>query len=99
MNRDTCVHYTEPGRCRALKPACANYADGTCRTAGKLEPMAPAPNYAVRVSRWSPGGGVQRHCRVCGCTDTDCRQCIAKTGKPCHWVEPDLCSACAQGQK
>ncbi len=36
-----------------------------------------------------------RSCRVCGCTDDDCRQCIARTGRPCHWVEPDLCSACA----
>jgi hypothetical protein len=33
-------------------------------------------------------------CRVCGCTDNDCRQCIEKTGQPCHWVEEDLCSAC-----
>ena len=33
-------------------------------------------------------------CRVCGCTDNDCRQCIAKTGEPCYWVEEDLCSAC-----
>lgn len=35
-----------------------------------------------------------RACRVCGCTDDDCSQCIAKTGSPCHWVEDDLCSAC-----
>jgi hypothetical protein len=34
-------------------------------------------------------------CRVCGCTDDDCSQCIEKTGAPCHWVEDDLCSACA----
>ena len=34
-------------------------------------------------------------CRVCGCTEHDCSQCIEKTGKPCHWVEDDLCSACA----
>jgi len=34
-------------------------------------------------------------CRECGCTDLDCSGCIAKTGTPCHWVEPDLCSACA----
>jgi hypothetical protein len=33
-------------------------------------------------------------CRVCGCTDDDCMQCIARTGEPCHWVTPDLCSAC-----
>lgn len=36
----------------------------------------------------------ERKCRVCGCTDDDCRQCIEKTGGPCHWVEEDLCSAC-----
>lgn len=35
-----------------------------------------------------------RRCRKCGCTDDDCRQCIEKTGGPCHWVEDDLCSAC-----
>lgn len=37
---------------------------------------------------------LHRKCRVCGCTDDDCRQCIERTGKPCSWVEPDLCSAC-----
>jgi len=35
-----------------------------------------------------------RRCRVCGCTDDDCHQCIEKTGQPCHRVEDDLCSAC-----
>src|SRR6186713_436062 len=35
-----------------------------------------------------------RKCRVCGCTDDDCRQCIEATGSPCSWVEDDLCSAC-----
>lgn len=35
-----------------------------------------------------------RTCRACGCTDEDCRQCIEKTGVPCHWVADDLCSAC-----
>jgi hypothetical protein len=38
-----------------------------------------------------------RTCRACGCTDDDCRQCIARTGRPCSWVEQDLCSACAEG--
>ena len=33
-------------------------------------------------------------CRVCGCTDDDCSGCIERTGEACHWVEPDLCSAC-----
>ena len=34
-------------------------------------------------------------CRVCGCTDDDCSRCVENTGEPCHWIEPDLCSACA----
>jgi len=36
----------------------------------------------------------KRKCRVCGCTEGDCRRCLEKTGMPCHWVEEDLCSAC-----
>jgi hypothetical protein len=35
-----------------------------------------------------------RKCKVCGCTNADCRQCILKTGRPCHWITPNLCSAC-----
>ncbi len=38
-----------------------------------------------------------RRCRVCECTDADCSGCIQRTGKPCHWVSADLCSACAGG--
>jgi hypothetical protein len=34
-------------------------------------------------------------CRKCGCTDLDCSGCVERTGLPCFWVEPDLCSACA----
>lgn len=37
----------------------------------------------------------ERKCRVCGCSDYDCSQCIEKIGQPCHWVEEDLCSACS----
>ena len=44
----------------------------------------------------APAAGV---CRVCGCTDDDCSQCFEKTGEPCTWVEPDLCSACAPAKK
>lgn len=36
----------------------------------------------------------EKKCRICGCTDNDCRQCIEKTGSPCSWVADDLCSAC-----
>ena len=33
-------------------------------------------------------------CKICGCTDYSCPQCIEKTGQPCYWVEKNLCSAC-----
>jgi hypothetical protein len=36
-------------------------------------------------------------CRVCGCTEDDCSQCVERTGEPCSWVAVDLCSACAGG--
>ena len=35
-----------------------------------------------------------RQCRICGCTDDNCSQCIEKTGFPCYWIDKDLCSAC-----
>lgn len=35
-------------------------------------------------------------CMQCGCTGNDCRHCIERTGMPCHWVAPNLCSACYQ---
>lgn len=44
--------------------------------------------------------GDQR-CRVCGCTDDDCSQCIAATGIPCSWVEgedPPICTRCAMAE-
>jgi len=41
--------------------------------------------------------GESRKCRVCGCTEYNCWQCIEKTGSPCWWVESDLCSACVPG--
>jgi len=39
---------------------------------------------------------MNRTCRVCGCTDEDCSQCIEAQGFPCHWIENDLCSRCAE---
>jgi hypothetical protein len=51
------------------------------------DPLSDGPRVSVAL----------RRCRVCGCTDADCRQCIQRTGVPCHWVDKDLCSACAAG--
>lgn len=42
---------------------------------------------------------LQRRCRVCGCTQDDCSQCIEKTGDSCQWVKFDLCSACVTPRK
>jgi hypothetical protein len=39
----------------------------------------------------------QRTCRKCGCTDANA--CILQDGGTCHWVAPDLCSACAPSKK
>ena len=39
-----------------------------------------------------------RRCRVCGCTDDDCSQCVEKTGGPCTWIQVNLCSACQDEQ-
>jgi hypothetical protein len=33
-----------------------------------------------------------RQCRICHCTE---RQACATAEGTCHWIEPDLCSACA----
>lgn len=43
---------------------------------------------------WRQMDQTVRSCRVCGCTDDDCSQCVAAQGYPCHWVEQDLCSRC-----
>jgi len=55
----------------------------------------PIPDAAARFVVELVTGA--RACRVCGCTDADCRDCIARSGSPCHWVGADLCSACADG--
>lgn len=35
-------------------------------------------------------------CHMCSCTDDEYRMCYERTGAPCWWVEPNLCSACAE---
>lgn len=34
-------------------------------------------------------------CKRCGCTDDDCTWCYDRTGVPCFWLLPRICSACA----
>lgn len=55
------------------------------------------PDVLVAPDGVPMGCGAVRRCRVCGCTDDDCRRCINVTGAPCSWVgdDEDLCSRCA----
>lgn len=60
---------------------------------------APAPTQAQDAEEIAFDGALRkalepRSCRLCGCTDEDCRGCIERTGAPCSWVAEDLCSAC-----
>lgn len=51
---------------------------------------------AKRERHAEPACGPAARCRVCDCTEDDCRQCVEADGVPCSWVEPDLCSRCAR---
>lgn len=62
--------------------------EGYCETSG-LPIAGPIPRELLDQYK-------ERTCHQCGCTDDDCRQCIEKTGEPCHWVSDNLCSACAE---
>lgn len=49
---------------------------------------------APGIAAYTKGETIVRSCRMCGCTDRDCRGCVERTGAPCSWVAKDLCSAC-----
>ncbi len=73
---------------RATRPMLVDCGMGRKRLATRAERQA--------ATMTADGGeGV---CRKCGCTDSDCSGCIERTGSPCYWVEPGLCSACTTPQ-
>lgn len=44
---------------------------------------------------FAPIAEEKQRCRVCGCTESDCLGCTIKNGgRPCFWIEEDLCSVC-----
>ena len=51
-------------------------------------------NDASRTEKPKHREDATRRCHVCGCSDEDCMRCIIRTGVPCYWVGPNLCSAC-----
>lgn len=76
-----------------------------CTVTMKLDPRVYrdaehlAENRMMSIEDWCAqviANSVPRMCRICGCTDDDCSQCIEKTGDACHWIEEDLCSACVE---
>jgi RNA polymerase-binding transcription factor DksA len=81
---------------------------GICEETGELIPkeilirnviikrIKPTPDHPSSTIENKTEAENVRTCRICGCTDDDCRQCIEKTGKPCHWIDADLCSACEE---
>lgn len=75
-------------RLRAIPLTTLSAEAKKAQTSDKSEEPRPA-----KKEKKKPVQKIQR-CRVCGCTQDNCQQCIDKTGGPCHWVEEDLCSAC-----
>ena len=70
--------------------------DNILKPAVKTRAPSPATGKRGRPAKGNKEPAeVKRRCRICGCTDDDCSQCIEKTGEACYWVEADLCSACA----
>ena len=68
-------------------------------TVAAMQEMTAAGEAMLRSIAWSDG---ELRCRVCGCTDDDpCITTDRATGlpMPCAWREPDLCSACADGER
>ena len=52
---------------------------------------AKKPRAPRKAKPKAPPAGV---CRVCGCTEDNA--CETAHGIPCHWLEPNLCSACSE---
>ncbi len=71
-------------------------APSVCETGWTKHPKAADPAEWPEDLRIRQPVELPRWCRRCGCTDQNCLGCIEQTGRPCHWVEPDLCSACAK---
>ncbi|MDP2623788.1 MAG: hypothetical protein Q8Q29_08325, partial [Actinomycetota bacterium] len=76
------------------KPTAEKQASSKETASKKPAKKKAAGKRSAKASKKAPVAGPQA-CRVCGCTEGDCSQCVEATGEPCHWVEEDLCSRCA----
>lgn len=84
--------------------------EAKCEVGYGLEPVTDYPDLSPtdiqKIGHYLEAGTptlkfrlIGEACKVCGCTDNDCSQCIEATGVPCYWVAPGLCSRCATEMK
>ena len=103
-------HMTTPGAARTIQIACLGFYSESRHAPifiDKKEAEAYLKTHRKLFHKVKDGYKGQewevdefeiwQQCRVCGCTDDNCAQCVEKTGEPCYWIELDLCSACAKG--
>jgi hypothetical protein len=57
----------------------------------KEPPPEPKGKKPKTGKKWDPGV-----CRICGCTEEDCSECIMATGEPCTWADGTeaICTRC-----
>jgi len=71
------------------------------RRPGRLPVYLPQDSLLVEVEAVGQLEAGAQRCRVCGCTDEDCSDCVEATGTPCHWIpelandDGPICSRCA----
>jgi ParB/RepB/Spo0J family partition protein len=93
-------HTNDPDRAKSLK-CCEWFGFNDKELIAAVEKEIPVPKAWVEQEKKpvAKEQKAERKCRICGCTEDNCKQCIVKTGKPCTWIEKDLCSACALEKK
>jgi hypothetical protein len=79
------TQYYSPGSVYCITPTTEAIARGVA------EQNEPEPVHRWELPQLAAPAAV-RKCRVCGCTED--HACLTADG-PCHWVEDDLCSVCA----
>jgi hypothetical protein len=62
-------------------------------TAAEVVSLRSAYRFDTALLAAIAAGATPRICRVCGCSELDA--CVGPRATGCHWVEHDLCSACA----
>ena len=87
-----CISH-KPGDAMAILTACDRQGRIEHYEVNEVDVHHNLEAACAAMGKAAAAGGL-RTCRVCGCTDDDCSQCVEKTGLSCHWVEDDLCSAC-----